>query len=100
MHFKMHKDGLHYHDTDDRQVTLVQTVQQNEAGYSQRQLATARRARDLYAKVGHPSVGQFRGPPGGQEGHYVGTWPPTGGCGFPTPSPTRCLPILCLYVAQ
>ena len=54
MQFKMHKDGLHYHDTEDRQVTLIRTVQQNEAGYSQRQLVTAHTARDLYSKVGHP----------------------------------------------
>ena len=47
MQFKMHEDGLHYHDTADRQVTLIQTVQQNKAGYSQRQLATAHTARDL-----------------------------------------------------
>ena len=60
MHFKMLKDGLHYHDTADRQVTLIHTVQQNEAGYSQRQLTTARRARDLYSKVGHPSVQDFK----------------------------------------
>ena len=60
MQFKMHKDRLHYHDTTDRQVTHIQTVQQNEAGYSQRQLATARRARDLYAKVGHPSIQDFK----------------------------------------
>ena len=60
MHFKMHKDVLHYHDTSDRQVTLIQTVQQNEVGYSQRQLATACRARDLYSKVGHPSTQYFK----------------------------------------
>ena len=60
MQFKMHEDGLHYHDTADRQVTLIQTVQQNEAGYSQRQLATARVARDLYSKVGHPSMQDFK----------------------------------------
>ena len=60
MQFKMHKYGLHYHDTADRQVTLIQTVQQNEAGYSQRQLATAHTARDLYSKVGHPSMQDFK----------------------------------------
>ena len=60
MQFKMHKDGLHYHDTANCQFTLIRTVQQNKAGYSQRQLATARRARDLYSKVGHPSVQDFK----------------------------------------
>ena len=60
MQFKMHRDGLHYHDNSDRQVTLIQTVQQNEADYSQQQLATACSARDLYSKVGHPSVQDFK----------------------------------------
>ena len=60
MQFKMHQDGLHYHDTADRQVTLIQTVQQNESGYSQRQLATARMTRDLYSKVGHPLMQDFK----------------------------------------
>jgi hypothetical protein len=55
VHFRMHPDGLHYHDTKNREVSLVQTVQENEDGYSQRQLAQARLAKDLYAKVGHPS---------------------------------------------
>ena len=29
LHFVMHKDGLHYHDTRNREITLVQTVQEN-----------------------------------------------------------------------
>ena len=38
LHFVMHKDGLHYHDTKNSEITLVQTVQENEEGYSQRQI--------------------------------------------------------------
>ena len=38
LHFVMHKDGLHYHNTRNREITLVQTVQENEEGYSQRQI--------------------------------------------------------------
>ena len=34
LHFVMHKDGLHYHDTRNCEITLVQTVQENEEGYS------------------------------------------------------------------
>ena len=49
--FVMHSDGLHYHDTVNRQVTMVQNVTENEKGYSKRQLTDARTARDLYAKV-------------------------------------------------
>ena len=56
----MHKDGLHYHDTRNRDITLVQTVQENEEGYSQRQIQDAKKAWDLYAKVGYPSARDFQ----------------------------------------
>ena len=49
--FGMHCNRLHYHDTGNRQVNMVQTVTENEKGYSKRQLTDARTARDLYAKV-------------------------------------------------
>ena len=29
LHFLMHKDGLHYHNTRNSEITLVQTVQEN-----------------------------------------------------------------------
>ena len=60
LHFVMHKDGLHYYDTRNCEITLVQTVQENEEGYSQRQIQDAKKARDLYAKVGYPSARDFK----------------------------------------
>ena len=60
LHFVMHKDGLHYHDTRNSEITLVQTVQENEEGYSQRQIQDAKKARDLYAKVGYPLARDFK----------------------------------------
>ena len=60
LHFVMHKDGLHYHNTRNREITLVQMVQENEEGYSQRQIQDAKKARDLYAKVGYPSARDFK----------------------------------------
>ena len=39
----MHKDGINYHDTINREITLVQTVQENEEGYSQRQIQDAKK---------------------------------------------------------
>ena len=57
--FGMHCDGLQYHDTVNRQVTMVQTVTENEKGYSKRQLTDMKTARDLYAKVGYPSIKDF-----------------------------------------
>ena len=59
LHFVMHKDGLHYHDTINREITLLQTVQENEEGYSQSQIQDAKKARYLYAKVGYPSTRYF-----------------------------------------
>ena len=56
----MHKDGLHYQDTRNCDITLVQTMQENEEGYSQRQIQDAKKARDLYAKVGYPSARDFQ----------------------------------------
>ena len=32
IHFNMHKDGLHYHDTKNHNVAIVQTICENEAG--------------------------------------------------------------------
>ena len=55
----MHCNGLHYHETVKRKVTMVQTFTENEKGYSKRKLTDARTARDLYAKVGYPSIKDF-----------------------------------------
>ena len=55
----IHQDGLHYHDTKNREVTLIKTVQENEEGYSKRQIKDAQEARDIYAKVGYPSPRDF-----------------------------------------
>ena len=49
LHFVMHQDGLHYHDTKNSEVTLIQTVQENEEGYIKRQIKDAQKARYLYA---------------------------------------------------
>ena len=38
---------------------MVQTVTENEKGYSQHQLTNAKKARDLYAKVGYPLIRDF-----------------------------------------
>ena len=56
----MHKDGLHYHATRNREITLVQTVQENEEGYSQHQIQYGKKAQNLYAKVGYPSTRDFQ----------------------------------------
>jgi hypothetical protein len=60
IHFRMHPDGLHYHDFTNREVSFIQTVHENKQGYSLRQLESARLAKDLYAKVGHPLQNDFK----------------------------------------
>ena len=39
---------------------MVQTVQENEEGYSQRHIQDAKKDRNLYAKVGYPSARDFK----------------------------------------
>ena len=60
LHFPMHHGGLHYHDTTQRQILLVQMVSENEKGFSQCQIQRAKLAKELYMKVGHPSVHNFK----------------------------------------
>ena len=60
MHFIMHRDGLHYHDPSEKEIYFVQTVNENESGYSARQISDAKRARKLYSKVGFPSNNDFK----------------------------------------
>ena len=55
----MHKYGLHYHDTRNREITLVQKVKEDKEGYSQRQILDAKKAWDLYAKGGYPYARDF-----------------------------------------
>ena len=43
-----------------REVTLIQTVQEIEEGYSKRQIKDAKEERNLYAKVGYPSPRDFQ----------------------------------------
>jgi hypothetical protein len=56
IHFRMHADGLHYHVTNNRELTMVSTVKSESEGFSKRQLEQAKAARDFQAKVGHPST--------------------------------------------
>jgi hypothetical protein len=56
VHFPtMHPDGLHHHDFANPEVMFLQTAKDNEEGCRQCQLEQARLARNLRAKVGHPS---------------------------------------------
>jgi Reverse transcriptase (RNA-dependent DNA polymerase) len=54
--FHMHKDGLYYHDPKEHQMALVNTVKDAEEGFSKRQIAQAKIAREFQAVVGNPST--------------------------------------------
>ena len=56
----MHRDGLHYHNPSEKEISFVQTVNENESGYSARQIVGAKWARKLYSKVGFSSNKDFK----------------------------------------
>ena len=69
--FKVHKpdhivnfyksdSGLWYHDTTERGVTLVDTVTEKRQKYSERQFQRAEKPRDLYTKIGCPSIKDYK----------------------------------------
>jgi hypothetical protein len=61
MEFKMHSSGLHYYEPKDSDgYIFVNTVSGNKKGYSQRQIKGAEAARALYAKLGYPSMNNFK----------------------------------------
>ena len=60
LHFIMHRDGIHYHDPSKKEISLVQTVNKNESGYSACHILDAKQARKLYYKVSFPSKKYFK----------------------------------------
>jgi hypothetical protein len=58
--FRMHTSGLHYFQPKERHSSFLLTVEENESGYTRRQVDAAREARALYGKVGHPSIRDFK----------------------------------------
>jgi hypothetical protein len=57
MEFKMHESGLHYFVP---QSFFVNTVPGNKEGFSQRQIKGAKLAKTPYAKLGYPSINDFK----------------------------------------
>ena len=53
--------GLYYHDTDNRAIVLVNTVQENREGFTDREYDAAVQARRALALVGYPSPKDFEG---------------------------------------
>jgi hypothetical protein len=57
--FKMHKSGLHYYDpSKEHHMTFVNTVSENNTGFTKRQIKCAEIARNLYKT--YPSMKDFK----------------------------------------
>ena len=54
------KNGLYYHDTENRQITMMNSQKENSMMYSKRQIERAKKARDLYSIIGYPSIQDFK----------------------------------------
>ena len=49
------RDGIYYHDLEDRDLVLVNKVEENREGFSCRELSGAREARQALAMFDYPS---------------------------------------------
>ena len=61
LHFMMHDNSLHYHDMNNQQFTLVQTISSNMEGFSRWQVDAAHHAYELQSILGHPSTKDLKG---------------------------------------
>jgi hypothetical protein len=60
--FKMHKSGLHYYDPrKEQQLTFVNTVSENKAGFTNRQIKCVEIAQNMYKTFFYPSIKDFKG---------------------------------------
>ena len=60
VHFNCSTNGLYVHDFTNRDITLVQTVQENLEGFSKREIEMANRAKKLYHVMAIPSLHDFK----------------------------------------
>jgi hypothetical protein len=60
MHFRMHPSGLHYYDPVEEALIFLQTVEENKAKFSKREVEGAATARRLYATLNYPSVPDYK----------------------------------------
>lgn len=59
--FKCTSSGLYIHNIKDKNdIVMVNTVEENEAGFTARQIEQAKRAKKLYGIVGYPSIKDFK----------------------------------------
>ena len=60
MEFNMHESGLHCYNPTDKAVLLMNTISINKKESSKTQINGADKANKLYAKLGYPSVKDFK----------------------------------------
>jgi hypothetical protein len=60
MVFKMHESGLHYHDPQGEDFSFITTLEGNKIPFTEQQIESAEKARNLYASLGYPSVKYFK----------------------------------------
>jgi hypothetical protein len=58
--FQESDNGLFFHDVTDRDVILLNTVEENKNKYSERQYKRAVLAQELYTNIGYPSIRDFK----------------------------------------
>ena len=51
---------MYFHNLIEWQIVLLNTVKENELGYTKQQIEQARRARNLYGMIGYPSVMDYK----------------------------------------
>jgi hypothetical protein len=58
--FQQSGSGLYYHDTTDRAVVMVNTMEGNREGYTNRDFRSTKQARRALGMVGYPSENNFK----------------------------------------
>ena len=60
MLFKMHSSGLHYYDPFNEDFNFINTVKENKAVFTKRQIESADKERELYASLVYPSNADYK----------------------------------------
>jgi hypothetical protein len=60
MPLKMHSSGLHYYNPSQEEFNFVNTVSENKGAFKKRQIASAEKARDLYASLAYPLKADYK----------------------------------------
>ena len=60
IHFVASNNGLYYHDCNNRQISLINLVEENMEGYSQQQIERAKKVKDVYVMIGYPTITDFK----------------------------------------